>query len=86
MISFLVKQTKEGFGDDSQILASDGSEVVTTVDGKVADFDAGIGNSEVYLRMYKGNLYRPYVEKVVAATAENDEDALRSGRREQAYL
>ena len=75
-LSFLVKQTKEGFGDDSQILASDGSEVVTTVDGKVADFDAGIGDSEVYLRMYKGNLYRPYVENVVAATAENDKDAI----------
>ncbi len=75
-ISFQAKQTREGYSDDSPILASDGSELVVTDDGKVADFDEGIADSELYLRMYKGDIYRPYVEKVVVATADSEEAAI----------
>ncbi|MCR5791628.1 MAG: hypothetical protein K6G65_00530, partial [Lachnospiraceae bacterium] len=75
-ISFFAKQTPEGLEEDASLLASDGSEVVITDEGKVADFDQGIGNSELYLRMYKGNLYRPYVENVIVATDSSEEGAL----------
>ena len=74
-LSFFVKKS-DTFSDDSPVLASDGSEVVTSDNGKVADLDEGIGGSELYLRMYKGNLYMPYVERVVVATAGSEEDAI----------
>ncbi len=74
-LSFFVKKS-DAFSDDSPVLASDGSEVVTSDKDKVADFDEGIGGSELYLRMYKGNLYKPYVESVVVATAGSEEAAI----------
>ena len=75
-ISFFTRKTATGFSDDSPLLASDGSEVVITDKGRVADFDEGIADSSLYLRMYKGNIYRPYVENVVAATADSEDDAI----------
>ncbi|MBO6108905.1 MAG: hypothetical protein J6P16_05835, partial [Eubacterium sp.] len=75
-LSFHVKKAQGSYSDDSYVLASDGSEIVTTDDGKLADFDEGIADSELYLRMYKGNLYRPYVDNVIVATAENEEAAV----------
>ena len=75
-ISFFAKKTKDGFSSEGPVLASDGSEVVTTDKHKAANFDEGIGGSELYLRMYKGNLYRPYVENVVVAEADSEEDAI----------
>ena len=75
-LSFLVKKSPGGFEDNSSLLASDGSELVITDDGKPADFDEGIGESEIYLRMYKGNLYRPYVDDVIVATAGSEEAAI----------
>ena len=76
-VSFFAKKTSSGFSDDSPILASDGSEVVITDKNKVADFDEGVGGSELYLRMYKGNVYRPYVEKVVVVSAKSEEEAIK---------
>ena len=72
-LSFLVKKSPYGAVRDEQVLASDGSEVVTTDDGKTADFDEGIADSEIYLRMYKGELYRPYVDNVIVATGDSEE-------------
>ena len=87
-ISFFARKTSTGFEDDSPILASDGSEVVITDGGKIADFDEGIGGSELYLRMYKGDIYRPYVEKVVVATADSEEAAIEklAGKRCTYYI
>ena len=75
-LSFQVKRSQGTYSDDSYVLASDGSEVVITDDGKLADFDEGISDSEIYLRMYKGDLYRPYVDNVVVASAETEEAAI----------
>ncbi len=75
-ISFFAKKTKDGFSSEGPVLASDGSEVVTTDKHKVANLDEGVSGSELYLRMYKGNLYRPYVENVVVAEADSEEDAI----------
>ena len=76
-LSFQIMKSTEGIEGKASVLSSDGSEIVSTVDGDVADFDEGIADSELYLKMYKGDIYRPYVENVFAAKGKSEEAAVK---------
>ncbi|SDB07393.1 hypothetical protein [Eubacterium oxidoreducens] len=74
-IAFQVIKSQDGFETDHKILSSDGSFVVRNAQDEVADFDEGISASEMYLKMYKGNIYKPYIDKVVAVKASDESAA-----------
>ena len=76
-LSFQIMKSTEGIEGAASVLSSDGSEIVSTADGEVADFDEGIADSELYLKMYKGDIYRPYVEDVFAAKGKSEEAAVK---------
>ena len=77
-LSFHVVSSTDGFSNDQSLLECDGSEIVLKADSdsSPADFDEGISGSELYLKMYKGEMYRPYVSDAMLVTAKSEDVAI----------
>ncbi len=69
-------KSADGFESGDKFFGSDGSEIVRDEKGQIADLDEGISDSKIYLKMYKGNIYRPYIDEVVAVKASSEEQAM----------
>ncbi len=70
--------TVSGFSDKDKVLSlkNDGSSPVRTDDDKLANFDDGIENSELYLLMYKDSSIRQYISNACIVTADSKANAV----------
>ncbi len=72
--------TVSGFSDKEQVIAlrNDGSSPIRTDEGKLANFDKGIENNELYLLMYRAENIRQYVSDACIITAGSKASAVRA--------
>lgn len=72
--------TVSGFTSEDSVvsLRNDGSSPVRTDDGKLANFDKGISNNELYLLMYRESSIKQYISNVCMVTASTKAKALNS--------
>ncbi len=70
--------TVSGFSDKDKVLSlkNDGSSPVRTDDDKLANFDDGIENSELYLLMYRDSSIRQYISNACIVTADSKANAV----------
>ncbi len=70
--------TVSGFSDKDKVfsLKNDGSAPVRTDDDKLANFDDGIKNSELYLSMYRKSSIRQYISNACIVTADSKANAV----------